>query len=192
MKTGLALILVDVFHSHDDVPTIFGAREMLSEANAVVAAGRAVGHQVCHAFDMSAYNSPRDETLFSSWQREDREYQSFRGGEDGAVAVDSLLPVAGDLIIRKQNYDLFVGTGAHEELQERGITRLVLLGQWIELCLLHSALSAVDLGYDVVMIGSAVSAAVPSRKDVLLGQLDRVLGVTLCADSAAWLADVGV
>lgn len=57
--------------------------------------------------------------------------------------------------VRKAYSDSFYRTDLHEQLRERGVTRLVLCGCTTDACVDMTARRAVSLGYDVVLASDA-------------------------------------
>jgi nicotinamidase-related amidase len=79
-------------------------------------------------------------------------------GERGWHIIDELAPIDGELVVEKPGYSAFHGTTLDAELESRGIERLVLTGVTANVCVLSTLLSAVDLGYDTVVVSNAVAA----------------------------------
>jgi nicotinamidase-related amidase len=90
-------------------------------------------------------------------------YVQHDGDPDGGLAVGSpgwqihpaLAPRAGDLVIRKRSSDSFYETPLQEELDARGIRRLVIGGMKTEMCVDTTSRVAVSRGYDVTLVGDA-------------------------------------
>lgn len=64
-------------------------------------------------------------------------------------------PADGELRIRKAWGDSFYETNLHEELQSRGIERLVIAGMKTDFCVTATSMRAVALGYDVTLAADA-------------------------------------
>jgi nicotinamidase-related amidase len=79
-------------------------------------------------------------------------------GEPGWQIVDELAPVDGELVVEKPGYSAFAGTSFRDELGARGIDALALTGVTANVCVLSTLLSAVDLGYDTLVVSDAVAA----------------------------------
>jgi nicotinamidase-related amidase len=82
-------------------------------------------------------------------------------GERGWHIIDELAPLDGELVIDKPGYSSFHGTSFDAELEARGIETLVLTGVTANVCVLSTLLSAVDLGYDTVVVSDAIGAVTP-------------------------------
>ena len=67
----------------------------------------------------------------------------------------SITPLAGELVIEKRTLDSFHETTLREELDSRGITRLILAGIQTEYCIDTTCRRAFSLGYDVVLVKDA-------------------------------------
>lgn len=67
----------------------------------------------------------------------------------------AIAPQAGEPVIHKLASDSFYETPLHEELQKRGIQRLVVVGGQTEYCVDTSIRRATTFGYDVILVGDA-------------------------------------
>lgn len=68
-----------------------------------------------------------------------------------------LHPHAGDLFIGKRKGNAFFETPLHGLLQERHITRVLICGLLSQQCILKTALGALELGYETVLVSDAHS-----------------------------------
>ncbi|MNC15706.1 Streptothricin hydrolase [compost metagenome] len=66
-------------------------------------------------------------------------------------------PQEGELIVEKPTWDAFHRTPLHEELQQRGITDLVICGMQSEFCVDTTCRRAYSLGYNSVLVEDAHS-----------------------------------
>lgn len=73
-------------------------------------------------------------------------------GTPGWVIHPAVAPREGEPIVEKDRCSAFYGTGLHEQLQTRGIARLVIAGMQTEFCIDTTCRAARDLGYDVVLV----------------------------------------
>jgi nicotinamidase-related amidase len=64
----------------------------------------------------------------------------------------AVAPRAGEPIIDKTRCSAFYDTGLQEELQRRGIQRLIVAGMQTEYCIDTSCRAARDLGYQIVLV----------------------------------------
>jgi nicotinamidase-related amidase len=67
----------------------------------------------------------------------------------------SLKPADGEPVIRKREPDSFFETKLQEELERRGIKRLIIAGGMTEYCVDTTCRRATSLGYDVTLAGDA-------------------------------------
>ena len=67
----------------------------------------------------------------------------------------SVMPAAGDQVIRKRESDSFFETKLQEELERRGITGLIVAGAMTEYCVDTTCRRATTLGYDVTLASDA-------------------------------------
>ena len=92
-------------------------------------------------------------------------------GEPGNQIVDSLAPVAGEIVIDKPGKGMFWATGLHETLQANGITHLVFTGVTTEVCVQTSMREANDRGYDCLIVEDATESYFPDFKTSALAML---------------------
>jgi len=96
-------------------------------------------------------------------------------GEYGHDFIDELQPVAGELVIDKPGYGAFFRTSLQDELQQRGITRLLLCGVTTEVCVHSTLREAVDRGLRCVLVSDGCAASDPALQAPAL-QMVRVEG----------------
>lgn len=87
-------------------------------------------------------------------QHEHPHYAPMRAGADGWRIVEGLVQ-DGDVTVRKEAADAFSGTRLREELDARGVTRLVVTGMQTEQCVNATCRVASSLGYGVVLVSDA-------------------------------------
>ncbi len=83
------------------------------------------------------------------------------------------------LEIQKHRYSAFAATPLNLKLQERGVTELHLVGVCTDICVLHTAIDAYNLGYKIVLHTKGVAsfnakghdAAIDHIKNVLCGEI---------------------
>lgn len=74
-------------------------------------------------------------------------------------------PRAGDVLVRKENVSVFVGTDIHAQLQQRGIRTLVIAGLMTHACVAGAARDAAPLGYQVIVASDACATRGITRFD---------------------------
>jgi nicotinamidase-related amidase len=67
----------------------------------------------------------------------------------------SIKPLENEVVIRKRESDSFFETTLQEELERRGITRLLIAGGMTEYCVDSTCRRATSLGYDVTLASDA-------------------------------------
>ncbi|QYN35600.1 cysteine hydrolase [Pseudonocardia sp. DSM 110487] len=82
-------------------------------------------------------------------------------GEYGHDIIDELAPLPGELVIDKPGKGSFHGTGLGGELQERGITHLVVTGVTTEVCVHTTVREANDRGYDCLVLSDCTGSYFP-------------------------------
>lgn len=78
--------------------------------------------------------------------------------------------------IDKRHYSAFSGTDLDIRLRERGITEIHLTGVCTDICVLHTAVDAYNLGYQIVVHQSAVASFDPVGHEWALRHFENTLG----------------
>jgi len=79
----------------------------------------------------------------------------------------------------KTRYSSFAGTDLDLRLRERGITTLHLVGVCTDICVLHTAVDAYNLGYQLVIHEAGVASFNPTGHDWALGHFKNSLGASV-------------
>ena len=79
----------------------------------------------------------------------------------------------------RHDYSAFSGTDLDIRLRERRVTTVVLTGVLTDICVLHTAIDAYNLGYDIEVIASATASLTPEAHDFAIGHFKNVLGATI-------------
>ncbi|WP_338872087.1 isochorismatase family protein [Spirosoma sp. SC4-14] len=74
--------------------------------------------------------------------------------------VDSIMPEADDLLITKETWNAFYNTPLHEQLQQRGVTGIVLAGISTSIGVEGTARSANERGYNLTFATDAMTDTV--------------------------------
>ncbi len=87
-------------------------------------------------------------------------------GTPGAALVDELGAGATDIVVaRMHGLTPFTATELDPVLRNLGVRSIVLMGVSLNVGVMGAALSAVDLGYHVVLVADAVAAVPPAYAD---------------------------
>jgi nicotinamidase-related amidase len=81
--------------------------------------------------------------------------------------------------IDKRHYSAFSGTDLDIRLRERGITDIYLTGVCTDICVLHTAVDAYNLGYRLFIYKDAVASFDPVGHDWALRHFEQTLGATI-------------
>lgn len=79
----------------------------------------------------------------------------------------------------KRHYSAFSGTDLDIRLRERGIAELHLVGVCTDICVLHTAVDAYNLGYRIVIHQNAVASFDPVGHEWALKHFEGTLGADL-------------
>jgi nicotinamidase-related amidase len=71
-------------------------------------------------------------------------------------------------VIDKTRYSAFAGSTLRQHLQDRGADGLVITGSETDVCVLSTVLSAVDLGYRVILVRDAICSSSDQGHDALM------------------------
>ena len=79
----------------------------------------------------------------------------------------------------KRHYSAFSGTDLDIRLRERRVDTVVLTGVLTDICVLHTAIDAYNLGYQIEVVQSAVASLSQENHQFALNHLQNVLGATI-------------
>ncbi|WP_434776936.1 cysteine hydrolase family protein [Neisseria sp. Ec49-e6-T10] len=79
----------------------------------------------------------------------------------------------------KRHYSAFSGTDLDIRLRERQITEIHLTGVCTDICVLHTAVDAYNLGYQIVVHKNAVASFDPVGHEWALNHFKNTLGATV-------------
>ena len=98
-------------------------------------------------------------------------------GQPGHAIIPALAPLAGELLIDKPGKGAFYATPLGAELQQRGITQLVLMGVTTEVCVQTTMREANDRGYDCLLVEDGTASYFPDFKAATLAMLTAQGGI---------------
>ena len=79
----------------------------------------------------------------------------------------------------KRHYSAFSGTDLDIRLRERKVDTVILTGVLTDICVLHTAIDAYNLGYQIEVVESAVASLSEENHKFALNPLQNVLGSTI-------------
>ena len=79
----------------------------------------------------------------------------------------------------KRHYSAFSGTDLDIRLRERRVDTVILTGVLTDICVLHTAIDAYNLGYQIEVVESAVASLSEENHQFALNHLQNVLGSTI-------------
>ncbi|MDH5695838.1 MAG: cysteine hydrolase [Dehalococcoidia bacterium] len=115
--------------------------------------------------DSGGQNSPawhKSQGLALIRQRPELKDKLYIYGTWGANIVEELEPQQGDIVIRKQKHDGFIGTNLDIVLATYGIKYLVFIGTATNICVESTLRHAFSLQYFPILVSDAVSQMGPS------------------------------
>ncbi|MBF0776968.1 isochorismatase [Streptococcus azizii] len=79
----------------------------------------------------------------------------------------------------KRHYSAFSGTDLDIRLRERRVDTVVLTGVLTDICVLHTAIDAYNLGYQIEIVASAVASLTAEQHQFALQHFEQVLGAII-------------
>ena len=79
----------------------------------------------------------------------------------------------------KRHYSAFSGTDLDIRLRERKVDTVILTGVLTDICVLHTAIDAYNLGYQIEVVEPAVASLSEENHKFALNHLQNVLGSTI-------------
>ena len=79
----------------------------------------------------------------------------------------------------KRHYSAFSGTDLDIRLRERKVDTVILTGVLTDICVLHTAIDAYNLGYQIEVVKPAVASIWPENHAFALGHFKNTLGAKL-------------
>jgi biuret amidohydrolase len=98
-------------------------------------------------------------------------------GEPGNDFVESLRPIAGEVVITKPGKGAFHATNLTEELSGRGITHLIVTGVTTEVCVQTTMREANDRGYECLLVEDGTGSYFPEFKRAALAMITAQGGI---------------
>lgn len=95
-------------------------------------------------------------------------------GTSEAEVVSPLKPEAHDFVVRRHQYSSFFGTELDTLLNELGVTKLVLTGTAVEICVYFTAADAYMRGYKIIVPERCVVALSEGDAESALDQMQRL------------------
>jgi len=114
--------------------------------------------------------------------------QRLRPGSWGAAVIDALAPRAEDIIVDKPAYSAFEATDLEGRLRQRGVTTLILCGVVTYACVLATAFSAFDKGFDILLARDAIGSWNDELGDATCRIVDLLMGQSLTCDEIKFVA----
>lgn len=119
-------------------------------------------------------------------------YSPTELGQPGVALVDELEVSDADLRVpRSHGMTPFNGTELDSILRSLGITTVVLLGVSLNVAVLGAAISAVDLGYQVIVVRDAVVGLPPEYGAAVLEHTLSMLATVVDSDALLGVWDAG-
>lgn len=100
-------------------------------------------------------------------------------GSKGARIVDELSPKESDFIVEKTTYDGFYGTVLDELLNHLGVKHLIITGCVSNICILHTASSALLRGYNIEIPLNCIASLDEYSKGCAINHFKNVLNIKL-------------
>jgi len=152
LDPNVALVVIDLQKGIVGVPTVHPAQEIVSRTARIARAFRERRLPVV-LVNVTGMAPGRSDTGSASIKRP----------EGWTELVPELEQQAGDYRVSKQRWGAFIGTPLDDILKTRKVTQIVLTGIATSKGVESTALSAYDLGYNVVIVVDAVTDRDPDE-----------------------------
>ena len=122
-------------------------------------------------------------------RRAEMGYSPIQVGQPGVELVDELDVQPSDIeIARLHGMTPFTGTELDSVIRNLGVRSIVLLGVSLNIGVMGAALSALDLGYQVIVVRDAVVGLPKEYADAVLDNTMAMIATVVTADEliAAW------
>ncbi len=169
---GCAVLIVDMLNDFtlDDAPLrVEENRVIIPNIRRLAEDKRKIGVPIVYVCDAHT----RNDKEFDIWPKH------CVKGTKGAQVVDELKPQQGDFIVEKTTYDGFYNTVLDELLRGLDIDKLIITGCVSDICILHTASSAVLRGYDVEIPLNCISSLNENSRQCAIDHFKNVLNVKL-------------
>ncbi|WP_019171755.1 cysteine hydrolase family protein [Pseudaminobacter salicylatoxidans] len=138
-----------------------------------------------HFWRWSPQCDPREKCC---WAGHHRRYLDSPGMWECIAVVDELAPAAADIVIDKNFYGAFHGTGLSAMLENLGVKSVIVTGTVTQICVDQTAREAFQHGFNAVVVSDAVSSSSPELAAYALENIRRKFGwVTSSAELLSWL-----
>jgi len=137
LQTRAALLIIDVQVGLVELMPPEIQRNVLPRIGTLLAKARASGTPVIYI------------------QHDGKKGHPLEAGTKGWKIHPSLQPADKELVIRKRASDSFFGTTLQQELEQRGVSHLIIAGAMTEYCVDTTCRRATSLGYNVTLVGDA-------------------------------------
>ena len=98
-------------------------------------------------------------------------------GEPGWEIIPELAPRCGEIVIDKPGYSAFHATDLEHVMRLRGITRLILAGVTTDVCVHSTLRSAVDRGFECLVLEDCCAATVEAHHVAAIGTITTEGGI---------------
>ncbi|MEY8712785.1 hydrolase [Mangrovibacter phragmitis] len=160
LDANTALIVIDLQHGIVSLPTAQDTRPVIEKCAQLVGAFRNAKLPV--VLVNVAGGAPG------------RTEQPRRSGElpaNWATLIPEMAPQAGDITVTKHSWGAFSNTPLHDELQQRGVTQVIVVGVATSIGVESTARQAYELGYNVAL---AVDAMADLAAETHVNSIERI------------------
>lgn len=138
--SGIAFLIIDMqVGNFSEANPVYKGNELLTNVKRLITRCRSARIPIVYIQNNGGSGDP-DEYGASGWE-----------------IHPSIAPVEGDVVVQKKTPDSFHKTNLHQELEARGIKKLIIAGLQSEYCVDTTCRRAVTLDYDVILVSDAHS-----------------------------------
>ena len=138
--SDIALLIIDMqVGNFSEANPVYKGNELLTKIKRLVTKGRSSQIPIIFVQNNGGSGDP-DEYGTSGWE-----------------IHPSIAPVEGEVVVQKTTPDSFHKTNLHQELESRGIKKLIIAGLQTEYCVDTTCRRAFTLDYEVILVSDAHS-----------------------------------
>ena len=160
----VALLIVDMvndFVSEQGAMYVSGSEKIIMPIKKLADEARASGSNIIYLCD----SHEASEAESGTWPRH------IENGSQGIEIVSQLVPAPSDFIVRKNQYATPFSADLDLLLSELGVTKLVLTGTTVDVCIYFIAQDAHKKGYQIVVPADCIVALSEGDEEVSLEQM---------------------
>ncbi len=157
-----ALIMIDMQQGFIDERSslwIAGAQASVPSCAQALEAARNVGMPIWHVRRSYSFDGSDVEPVrYQQWLQGDKPLCAEGPWPQSLEAPSELVALDSERLLVKPRFSAFFETDLHEQLQQEGITHVILIGTTTPNCIRSTGYDAISYNYDVTVLSDATSS----------------------------------